>query len=689
MAFRNSEKSEILVIDDTPANLQLLTDILEKSGYRVRPASSAQLGLRSAEAKLPDLILLDVKMPDMDGYELCRRLKAQENTRKVPILFISALHETGEKLKGFKAGAVDFITKPFEPEEVLARVQTHLQLYELSEKMDQKVRERTAQLQKTNQAYKALSNCSQAIVRAQDEDELLQRLFKVIIDDCGYNFAWAGLIENNETGHIKTIIPDGFEKKYAEPIASTITENESSARRAMREKTAVINSYINEDTESSCSINKEYASAISIPLITTGNEVLGVITIYSAEPDAFNAEQINFLAELISDLTYGISALRAQEERKQAENELRANQERYALAQKAANVGSWDLDFLSDTLHWSEQIEPMFGFKQGEFGATYEAFLECVHPDDREFVISAVSASLDRNKEYNIEHRIVWRDKTVRWVSEIGTVFRDETNKPVRMLGVVQDITERKLAEERRMELIRDLEQKNAEMERFTYTVSHDLKTPLVTIEAFLNLLRKDICERRCEGSENIISRMMNASTKMRSLLDDLLNISKAGHLSISPEFFSLHELTTEAIELVTGQIIAKNVSVIIDSDFPEIYGDRTRLLEVMLNLIDNAVKFSSGMDKPEVHIGCCEKNGKTVFYVKDNGVGIDPHYTHKIFKLFEKLDANTDGNGIGLTLVKRIIESHQGSIWVESEGIQKGATFYFTLNLARNSKLK
>jgi PAS domain S-box-containing protein len=132
-----------------------------------------------------------------------------------------------------------------------------------------------------------------------------------------------------------------------------------------------------------------------------------------------------------------------------AEEALKRSEERYTLAQRAANIGSWDWDILTGDLHWSETIEPMFGFPKGEFGATYKAFLDSVHPDDRQFVQDSVDACVKDGKEYSIEHRIVWPDDTIRWVSETGDVVRDENGKAIRMLGIVRDITLNKLAEDR------------------------------------------------------------------------------------------------------------------------------------------------------------------------------------------------------------------------------------------------
>ena len=142
---------EILVVDDTVASLDLLCDLLTEAGYLVRPAQDGRMALRSAQAKPPELILLDVRMPGMDGYELCQRLKAEPATRDIPIIFLSALRDTGDKVRGFSLGAVDYIAKPFQPEEVLARVHTHIELRRLQTKLEDKVAERTEQLRHSEQ----------------------------------------------------------------------------------------------------------------------------------------------------------------------------------------------------------------------------------------------------------------------------------------------------------------------------------------------------------------------------------------------------------------------------------------------------------------------------------------------------------------------------------------------------------
>ncbi len=170
----NANRREILVVEDNPLSLRFLTRVLAEQGYRVRPATDGPLALQSVAAKAPDLILLDVKMPDMDGYEVCRRLKSDQRSRRVPVLFISALNDLSEKVKGFQAGGVDYITKPFEAEEILARVEIHLSLKELTEDLEEKVRERTEELQKSEENYRLLIE-SQAdlVVKVDTEGRFL------------------------------------------------------------------------------------------------------------------------------------------------------------------------------------------------------------------------------------------------------------------------------------------------------------------------------------------------------------------------------------------------------------------------------------------------------------------------------------------------------------------------------------
>jgi signal transduction histidine kinase len=217
-------------------------------------------------------------------------------------------------------------------------------------------------------------------------------------------------------------------------------------------------------------------------------------------------------------------------------------------------------------------------------------------------------------------------------------------------------------------------------LEQFTYTVSHDLKSPLITIKGFLGYLEKDALAGDSEQTKHDIARINGAVDKMANLLNDLLELSRIGRMINAPQALRLGDLAREAVSLVAGQIAQRGVQLEIASDLPLIYGDRLRLLEMLQNLIDNGVKFMGDQPAPLIEIGVRQEDGEPVYYVRDNGIGIEPRYHERIFGLFERLKADNNGTGVGLALVKRIVELHDGRIWVESEGEGKGSTFCFTL---------
>ena len=232
-----------------------------------------------------------------------------------------------------------------------------------------------------------------------------------------------------------------------------------------------------------------------------------------------------------------------------------------------------------------------------------------------------------------------------------------------------------------RTSLIEELETKNAELERFTYTVSHDLKSPLVTITGFLGYVEKDALAGNTEKVRSSIVRIQNAAQKMQKLLNDLLELSRVGRLMNQPQNLPFAEIALEALEQVRGRLEANGVRVEVSESLPVVCGDRVRLIEVVQNLVDNAAKFSKSQPDPLITIGWSktDEKGFPIFFVRDNGIGIAPQYHEKVFGLFDKLDPNAEGTGVGLTLVKRIIEVHGGKIWIESQP-GSGATFYFSL---------
>jgi len=248
------------------------------------------------------------------------------------------------------------------------------------------------------------------------------------------------------------------------------------------------------------------------------------------------------------------------------------------------------------------------------------------------------------------------------------------------VLAMIRDVSLIKWIAAEREALVNELEAKNAELERFVYTVSHDLKSPLVTIVGFLGFLEDDIEKNNIEYLRKDVERIYQAAYRMQDLLQDLLELSRIGRVQHNPEEVPFEDLVKDAIELTDGRLQARGIRVSIKPGMPKVYGDRKRFLELMQNLIDNAAKYMGNQPDPFLEIGQVGlEDSNPIFYVRDNGIGIAPEYHEQIFGLFNKLESTTDGTGIGLAIAKRIVEVHGGRIWVESE-IGKGSTFYFTL---------
>jgi DNA-binding response OmpR family regulator len=321
----------------------------------------------------PDLILLDVKMPDMDGYEVCRRLKSDEQTRNIPLIFISGLDDVVDKVKGFGAGGVDYITKPFDPEDLLARIETHLQLRRLQKQLEEqnlrlqkevvewerveealqkahcemevRVAERTAELaqanaslrvevaerkraeeelRKVNRTLRMLSDCNQTVVRARDERALLQDIFRIIVEIGSYAMAWVGFSEQDEENSVRPVACAGHEEGYLEAVRLTWGDagpGLDPIGTAIRTGKATICQNMAGDQAAgpwrAQAVKRNYQCAIAIPLEFNGH-VLGALGIYAAEPEVFDPAEVNLLTELAGDLAYGVVTLRAHEERKRA-----------------------------------------------------------------------------------------------------------------------------------------------------------------------------------------------------------------------------------------------------------------------------------------------------------------------------------------------------------------------------------
>ncbi|MEW5830701.1 MAG: ATP-binding protein, partial [Chloroflexota bacterium] len=218
------------------------------------------------------------------------------------------------------------------------------------------------------------------------------------------------------------------------------------------------------------------------------------------------------------------------------------------------------------------------------------------------------------------------------------------------------------------------------QLEEFTYTVSHDLRTPLRGINGFTGILLKEYKDHLPPDGQDFLIRIQRSSLNMGKLIDDLLEFSRLGRQSITQRQVDLAGLCREVLQDFEQEIASRSVKVVIQ-DMPYVRADYDLMKSVMTNLLSNAFKFTRQRDDPLIEVGSVRQEGKTVYFVRDNGVGFDMSYTHKIFGVFQRLheDSDFEGTGVGLAIVHRIISKHGGQVWAESR-VHEGATFYFTL---------
>lgn len=243
----------------------------------------------------------------------------------------------------------------------------------------------------------------------------------------------------------------------------------------------------------------------------------------------------------------------------------------------------------------------------------------------------------------------------------------------VGVTAVVEEVTSRVLAERERENLIRQLEMKNAELERFAYTVSHDLKSPLITISGFAGVLEQDLDMGQMQAARDDLREIKDAATHMSLLLDELLQLSRVGRFVGELRPIVLGNVVRRVLSAAAGRLGAKYVEFVVDPHLPTVMGDEVRLYELFQNLVDNAIKFSGMTAVPRITFSCRSLAPTIVMEVRDNGIGVQPRYLEKIFGLFEQLSPEVEGTGVGLAIAKRVMEVHGGKIWAESEGLGKG----------------
>ena len=423
--------------------------------------------------------------------------------------------------------------------------------------------------------------------------------------------------------------------------------------------------------------------AIGFP-IKIGESIYGVIEFFSCEvrePDIFLLQMINDIGIKVGQFI----------QRKRMEDALKRQERSLEVAQSLAHLGHWEWAIKSGEERWSDEQFRIFGYKPQSVTPSYDTFVQAVHPDDRDRVLLAVKKTLDEQAPYDLECRIMRPNGDIRFVQCRGNVSCNQADQSVYMTGTILDVTEQRQAEEDVRRLNEDLERRvgertaelkaaNKELESFSYSVSHDLRAPLRSIDGFSQALLEDCADKLDEAGKDALRRVGAASQRMGKLIDDLLQLSGTMRSQLQRGSVDLSALALASATEVGNIWLGRQVKLVIAQELCA-EGDQPLLRIVLDNLFGNAWKFTSKQEQATIEFGAMSHDGKTAYFVRDNGSGFDMAYSDKLFGAFQRLHAVTDypGTGIGLATVQRIIHRHGGRIWAEGK-VGEGATFYFTL---------
>ena len=359
---------------------------------------------------------------------------------------------------------------------------------------------------------------------------------------------------------------------------------------------------------------------------------------------------------------------------------LRENENKLAQAQAIAHLGYWERDLITDRLMWSSETNRVFGLSPEEDVNNFARFQELIYPEDRDMVMQAIGVALRGGPRYEVEYRVVWPSGEVRFVYSQGDVILDEADQPRRMFGTVQDVTERKLVDE--------VKRASKAKSEFLSRMSHELRTPLNAILGFGQLLER---QKPTEVQRKRVGYILSAGKHLLDLINEVLDISRieAGRMQLSLEPVCVADALEETLDLMRPLATERSIQLSASADIDagvHVLADRQRFKQVLVNLLNNAVKYTPffGGVAVSYHV---PGNEKVRVLVSDTGPGIPAEKLARLFTPFERLGAEQsaiEGTGLGLALSQRLMDAMGGSIGVES-AVGKGSTFWIELPLAKS----
>lgn len=357
-------------------------------------------------------------------------------------------------------------------------------------------------------------------------------------------------------------------------------------------------------------------------------------------------------------------------------------QQRYELAVEGSNDGLWDWDVQQKQFWLSPKLKSMLEIDAEESLFNNSYILNLIHPDDINYVIETVRNHFIQFLPFVLEFRLKSNSNNYRWYLVRGKIIKEGNDMPTRVAGSLQDIHERRILEEKEKILLSKLLRSNEELQQFAYVASHDLQEPLRMISSFLQLFKSRYFSSLSKEATEFVDFAIDGSIRMQQMVNDLLSYSRINTRPGKFEPVNMNNLVSKVIDNLKLVIRDKKACIYFNELPEEIICDEGQIFQLLLNLINNALKFSKNDVRPEILISSDENDSEYIFKVQDNGIGIDNQFKDRIFKIFQRLHTRDEfpGNGIGLAICQRIVQRHNGWITFESE-LNKGTTFIFSIS--------
>ncbi len=520
---------------------------------------------------------------------------------------------------------------------------------------------------------------NRALLQADDEAELFDQVCETVLDVGGYRLVWIGRVEHDEARSISPVAQAGYEEGYLGRARITWADEPRghgpSGRAARSGQPQIAQDILDDPTFEPWreeALERGYASSAAIPVPVEGETEL-LLHLYAEAPDAFQPTELSLLADVGVDLGRGLLAIRDRQARAKAEAEAR----RWGHAFEHASWGMALSRVDSDTF---ERVNPAFARMHGYQREELEGLpIETVFADGEWERVQPVVDEASEAGEALFEADHVQKDGTPFPARVHVAIVGDEDDRPAYRIASVEDISEQEEVQAQLKQRAEELTRTNAELERFAFVASHDLKEPVRTINSFAQLLERQAGDDLDPMSQESLRFILEAAQRLYSLIQDLLEYSGGRHRPLRLERIDLDDLIDQ-VQVRLRDKIQETRAVVLAEELPIVQADRTALGQAIEQLVDNALRYS-GDQPPLVHIWAREHPDRWELIVRDEGIGIREEDQERIFDLFSRPDRKTaaSGSGMGLAIVRSAVRRHGGEVWVESVP-GEGSTFHIEI---------